>query len=282
MRARSSARAGRMAVSSRCRVELNRLNAGGGSGRARGGRRHARRGRAGTRAVHGHGPPLRDPCDPLDFAIVDDYAHHPSEIAATLAAARERFPGATIRVLFQPHLYSRTRHLGGRACGGAGRRRRRGPSPMSTRTRGADCRRHGEARRRRPLRSAACSPAGRRRSRRVRPACAAARSRETSCSCSAPVTSNGPSACSPDRFGRVEENVALARFTTIGTGGPARWFARPESVEELGEALTWAVAEGVPVHVIGLGSNVLVARRRRGGARAQARRRARVCGRGRQ
>jgi UDP-N-acetylmuramate--alanine ligase len=44
--------------------------------------------------------------------IVDDYAHHPAEIAATIAAARERWPGATLRVLFQPHLYSRTRHLG--------------------------------------------------------------------------------------------------------------------------------------------------------------------------
>jgi UDP-N-acetylmuramate--alanine ligase len=42
--------------------------------------------------------------------VLDDYAHHPSEIAATLAAARERFAGRMI-VLFQPHLYSRTRHL---------------------------------------------------------------------------------------------------------------------------------------------------------------------------
>ncbi len=42
--------------------------------------------------------------------IVDDYAHHPSEIAATIAAARERRP-ARVVVLFQPHLYSRTRHL---------------------------------------------------------------------------------------------------------------------------------------------------------------------------
>ena len=42
--------------------------------------------------------------------IVDDYAHHPSEIAATIAAAREREP-ARVLILFQPHLYSRTRHL---------------------------------------------------------------------------------------------------------------------------------------------------------------------------
>ena len=46
-----------------------------------------------------------------EITIVDDYAHHPTEIAATIAAARERFPGACLRVLFQPHLYSRTRHL---------------------------------------------------------------------------------------------------------------------------------------------------------------------------
>ena len=43
--------------------------------------------------------------------VVDDYGHHPTEVAAAIAAARERFPGRTIRVLFQPHLYSRTRHL---------------------------------------------------------------------------------------------------------------------------------------------------------------------------
>ncbi len=40
--------------------------------------------------------------------VVDDYAHHPTEIAALLTAARRRYPGRTIRVLFQPHLYSRT------------------------------------------------------------------------------------------------------------------------------------------------------------------------------
>jgi UDP-N-acetylmuramate--alanine ligase len=41
-------------------------------------------------------------------AIYDDYAHHPAEVAATLAAARDR---GRVLVLFQPHLYSRTRHL---------------------------------------------------------------------------------------------------------------------------------------------------------------------------
>jgi UDP-N-acetylmuramate--alanine ligase len=41
--------------------------------------------------------------------VVDDYAHHPTEIAATLAAARGAFPRRRLVVAFQPHLYSRTR-----------------------------------------------------------------------------------------------------------------------------------------------------------------------------
>jgi len=41
--------------------------------------------------------------------VVDDYAHHPTEVAATLAAARQAYPDRRIAVLFQPHLYSRTR-----------------------------------------------------------------------------------------------------------------------------------------------------------------------------
>jgi len=43
--------------------------------------------------------------------VVDDYAHHPTEVAATLQAAREAYPGAVIHAVFQPHLYSRTRDL---------------------------------------------------------------------------------------------------------------------------------------------------------------------------
>jgi len=40
--------------------------------------------------------------------VVDDYAHHPTEIRALLAAARQRFPERRLVVAFQPHLYSRT------------------------------------------------------------------------------------------------------------------------------------------------------------------------------
>jgi UDP-N-acetylenolpyruvoylglucosamine reductase len=57
----------------------------------------------------------------------------------------------------------------------------------------------------------------------------------------------------------IEERVPLARFTTVGIGGPARWFARPSTEAELRDALTWARDEGVSVIAIGLGSNLLVA-----------------------
>ncbi|HRC77169.1 MAG TPA: cyanophycin synthetase, partial [Kouleothrix sp.] len=43
--------------------------------------------------------------------VVDDYAHHPSEVRATLSAARERFGGRRIVAYFQPHTYSRTAAL---------------------------------------------------------------------------------------------------------------------------------------------------------------------------
>jgi UDP-N-acetylenolpyruvoylglucosamine reductase len=57
----------------------------------------------------------------------------------------------------------------------------------------------------------------------------------------------------------IEEGVALARMTTIGVGGPARAFARPESVDELTEALRFARDEGLDVLPVGLGSNLLAA-----------------------
>ena len=43
--------------------------------------------------------------------VVDDYAHHPTEVRATIAAARHAFPGRRLVLAFQPHLYSRTRDL---------------------------------------------------------------------------------------------------------------------------------------------------------------------------
>jgi UDP-N-acetylenolpyruvoylglucosamine reductase len=57
----------------------------------------------------------------------------------------------------------------------------------------------------------------------------------------------------------VEEGVELSRFTTLGTGGPARAFARPETEQEVGELLRWAAEHELAVAVVGLGSNLLAA-----------------------
>jgi D-alanine--D-alanine ligase len=45
------------------------------------------------------------------FVVVDDYAHHPAEIRASLGALKERFPNQRLIVVYQPHLYSRTAGL---------------------------------------------------------------------------------------------------------------------------------------------------------------------------
>jgi UDP-N-acetylenolpyruvoylglucosamine reductase len=57
---------------------------------------------------------------------------------------------------------------------------------------------------------------------------------------------------------KIEENVTLSRYTTLGTGGPARAFARPETLEDLQDARRFAHEHDLPVATIGLGSNLLV------------------------
>jgi len=49
--------------------------------------------------------------DGAPITIVDDYAHHPTEVRATLLAARQRFPGRRLVACFQPHTYSRSTYL---------------------------------------------------------------------------------------------------------------------------------------------------------------------------
>jgi UDP-N-acetylenolpyruvoylglucosamine reductase len=58
---------------------------------------------------------------------------------------------------------------------------------------------------------------------------------------------------------RVVRDYPLARLTTMRTGGPADWFARPAGEEALVELLAWAAEEGLEIGIIGSGSNLLVA-----------------------
>ena len=63
------------------------------------GRRFQRFGELPVPAAHGGG----------SFTLIDDYGHHPVEMAAVLAAARGAFPGRRLVLAFQPHRYTRTR-----------------------------------------------------------------------------------------------------------------------------------------------------------------------------
>lgn len=68
-------------------------------------------------SFHGIGRRFEIVGDWNGITLIDDYAHHPTEIRATLEAARDYFPGRRIRVIWQPHTYSRTRSLLTEFCG---------------------------------------------------------------------------------------------------------------------------------------------------------------------
>jgi UDP-N-acetylmuramate dehydrogenase len=59
--------------------------------------------------------------------------------------------------------------------------------------------------------------------------------------------------------GKFEENKPLAPFTTLGVGGPARWFVEAASESEIVEVSAWARAHQLALFVLGGGSNLLVA-----------------------
>jgi UDP-N-acetylmuramate dehydrogenase len=58
---------------------------------------------------------------------------------------------------------------------------------------------------------------------------------------------------------RIEENKPLAPLTTLGIGGPARWYVQAQDEDDIVEAAAWAREKGIPLFVLGGGSNLLVA-----------------------
>jgi UDP-N-acetylenolpyruvoylglucosamine reductase len=56
----------------------------------------------------------------------------------------------------------------------------------------------------------------------------------------------------------VNADYPLERLTTVRTGGPADWYARPGNLDDLLELLQWADSEGIEVGVVGSGSNLLI------------------------
>ena len=58
---------------------------------------------------------------------------------------------------------------------------------------------------------------------------------------------------------KISENISLAAYTTLGIGGPARWFVEAASEAEIAEACDWAHGKGAPLFVLGGGRNLLIA-----------------------
>ena len=257
--ARVGARAGRLrARRPRCAQPGERRRRDGGA-RARGCRPRRRPKPRSTRFT-GAGRRFELVGERGGVTVYDDYGHNPTELRATLETARERTAGNLIAV-YQPHVYERTRHLAQELADALGL----ADAAVVTEVTGArDEPRDGVSGRwvleRLPphvragwaptLDDAAAPGAPHGPARRRR----------------GDVRSGGAVEDRPGDRGRaavvtlvVDEGVELSRWTTIGTGGPARAFAQPATVAELEEALAFAAAEGLGVVVIGLGSNVLAA-----------------------
>jgi UDP-N-acetylmuramate--alanine ligase len=217
--------------------------------------------------------------------IYDDYAHHPTEVRAALSALRELDPPRLV-VVFQPHLYSRTKVFAtqfGAALALADEvavldiyPAREEPIGPLAGVSGLDVAR-------------AAADSGNGKPVAWLPTAAKAEAFLSHRLESLPrgsflVTvgagdvfklgetlvegsSGDPERISPQfvREGSpelppgTERNYPLARLTTVRTGGPADFFARPESAEELVALLSWAKKSGLQVGLIGSGSNLLVA-----------------------
>lgn len=224
--------------------------------------------------------------------VVDDYAHHPDEIVAVLAAARDTFPGRRIIAVHQPHTYSRTKALlaefavslddadeivlldiypsgeqdtlGISALDILARVRKpshaaSGPEDAARITAGivrsgdvvltlgaGDITRTG-ALLGALLREASSTPADEK-PKGMAPSVPSRTKRPTAPSFALPGV--------PEL--RVLEDASMAMYTTMRVGGNVDFLVRAQDPDQLTAAARWAGTEGLPVTVIGGGSNLLV------------------------
>ena len=224
--------------------------------------------------------------------IVDDYAHHPDEIRATLQAARERYAGRRLLVAFQPHTYSRTKllldefasalneadevvllevypsgepdtfgvssrdiltrlttssHPVGSPAEAAAKLATLAKAGDVILTLGAgDITRVGSILvERLTQQSETPAPA-------PKPAPAPARRASRRANQPPPIEI-------AERPGlKIQPQAAMSLYTTMRIGGPADFLVRAQEADDIVAAVRWAAAEGVPVTVIGGGSNLLV------------------------
>ncbi|PTY05932.1 UDP-N-acetylenolpyruvoylglucosamine reductase [Opitutaceae bacterium EW11] len=218
------------------------------------------------------------------ITVLDDYAHHPAEIRALLASLRRRASGGGLLVVFQPHRFSRTAQFKGEfaaALAGADRVYLldvygAGEGPISGGTT-ADL--YAELRGRAPSLpvvytpghpSAALQSLGL--EAKAGDVIAFVGAGDIDQHAHAWVTALAERNKSAERWDdlavafigvvstatKVKREEPLAEKTTMRVGGAARIYAEPASAEDLGGLLRTAGQQGVPVFVLGRGSNLIV------------------------
>ncbi len=213
------------------------------------------------------------------ITVMDDYAHHPTELRATIAAARERFPGRRLVGLFQPHTYSRTLYLLDefRTCFEgldvlliletyAAR------EPIAAGMSAEDLAREvtrPKARFVADFEDAATASPGHPSSRR-RVLHPGRRRRERGRAdgpgraAQARLQGIGTMEIDKDLLEEIQEvaevrlNEPLSRHTTFGIGGPADVYAIAQSADQLRDLVVLCNKAQVPFFILGSGSNVLI------------------------
>ena len=216
--------------------------------------------------------------------VIDDYAHHPTEVAATLSAARLRYPTRRIWAVFQPHTYSRTQALlqdyehsfddadrvllldiyAAREKIDLGMHSRQllevmehegavyvgtieaAVETLLSERRAGRCGDHDERGRREPGGHAAALRAAPARGARVGQR---GNGTEMGVTFEERVRSLGV---------QLLRDEPLAKHTTFRIGGPADWYAAATTLEQLEALPELALDHGIPVTVLGGGSNMLV------------------------
>ena len=217
------------------------------------------------------------------LTIIEDYAHHPTEIRALLASLRQRAAGRLV-VVFQPHRFSRTARFRAAFAGALAPADRlflldvypAGEAPVPGGTTAdllAEIAQGGGSPRvthlpgRHPDVAAVVRPA-------LEPGdwlafVGAGDIERWAHEFAESVPGNPPGAAPWDRFvaelrprlsrdARLTREEPLAPRTTMRTGGTARAYCEPAGIDDLQSALREARLRGLPVHVLGRGSNVIV------------------------
>ena len=205
-----------------------------------------------------------------EFSVVDDYAHHPSELRATLATARAGHRGRIV-ALFQPHRFTRTLALQ-EDFGGAFRdadivmisdiyaASERPIEGVTGQLLVDALKRHGHP-------DAVFEPLVRRMPHRLGPrlqpgdmvlSLGAGNIHEAGRQLSADLTHLEALRALTGSNAKITLYEPLAKHTTLRVGGPARFWCEPSTVDAFGALLRYAKEHGLPVFVMGRGSNLLV------------------------